>query len=71
MEMEYKQTITLTPEMVKEIIGNHVAKTFNLSGTVKVTLEAGLVYEDRMACTDRGTPKFKQATVEVVTKGKI
>lgn len=69
MEMQYKQTVTLTPDQVKEILANHIAKVFSLSGDVKVTLEVGLSYEDRPC--GGSYPTFKHATCEVVTKGKV
>ncbi len=69
MDMEFKQTVTLSKEQVKEILANHIAKVFGFSGTVKVTLEVGMEYEDRPCGSSY--PAFKQATVEVVTKGKI
>jgi hypothetical protein len=69
MEMQYKQTVTLSPDQVKKILADHIAKVFALSGDVKVTLEVGMTYEDRPCGSSY--PTFKNATCEVVTKGKV
>ena len=65
--IEYKQTITLTPDQVKAILRDHVAKVFKLSGDLEVSLNVRTSYEDRPCGSEY--PEFEEAIVELVTKG--
>lgn len=68
MDMNFKQTVTLTPEQVKDILADYVSQVFGFDkGTVAVALNADYYTDFR---GERGSPQFKNAVLTVTTKGK-
>lgn len=70
MELEYKQTITLTPHQVKAILAEQIGSVFDLNvkaSDVRLVIKNSLVGHQM---NEHYEASFTEAIIEVGTKGK-